>query len=534
MDAMNLAARAMGIDSPEPAKTWTTFGKVTAVSTETITATLGNGTAVTASKFCTCEVDDIVLLLVSGGRAAAIAVRGGSGGGGTTVIAGTGLDFDGDTLNHSNAVTAGTIGQSSATSGSTLAVPYATYDAQGHITGKGTHTHTVNSLSADVITQTGLLGWTGDSGGTIIPYLYNDLAHLYERGGSTVWTKDGTVLPGTYAMMFDGSPSYNGISTSGATTLQGIITFPQQYNYGNRIYVIFATASYAPGSLTIETHASGDSDDTWTERYTYTASGTKRIYHYVSVSLGATYIDKMRLTMGNLPATIRICEIGLINYGGQGLRTPYMSRGIDDGVFRNISPNTTGAYNLGTSSKHWGTVYANTLTGSLAATNLTGTIASARLPLATSSAVGAVKPDGSTITVDSAGVLSATGGGGVTITSGGVTHTHGQTGYSYTCYKFDAGLLIATFSQNYTAHTGSGYNNAYYFAQTFDMPSAYDASAPAFIEVPYVTAQAHASTGLPTVTIYGYSATAVNAWIFADAAAIPAGAVDFIAIGRWK
>lgn len=55
--------------------------------------------------------------------------------------AGTGLSKSGNTLNHSNAVTADTIGQTSSTSGSTLAIPYATYDAQGHITGKGTHEH---------------------------------------------------------------------------------------------------------------------------------------------------------------------------------------------------------------------------------------------------------------------------------------------------------------------------------------------------------------------------------------------------------
>ena len=46
-------------------------------------------------------------------------------------------------LNHDNYVTAGTVGTSSATSGITLAVPYVTYNAQGHITATGTHTHTI-------------------------------------------------------------------------------------------------------------------------------------------------------------------------------------------------------------------------------------------------------------------------------------------------------------------------------------------------------------------------------------------------------
>lgn len=61
--------------------------------------------------------------------------------------AGSGLSKSGTTLNHTNSVTAGTAGTSSATSGSTLAVPYVTYDAQGHITGSGTHTHTISGFS---------------------------------------------------------------------------------------------------------------------------------------------------------------------------------------------------------------------------------------------------------------------------------------------------------------------------------------------------------------------------------------------------
>ena len=67
--------------------------------------------------------------------------------------AGTGLSLSGTTFNHSNSVNAGTIGTSSATSGSTISVPYATYDAQGHITGKGTHTHTVTGFLTSSSTQ---------------------------------------------------------------------------------------------------------------------------------------------------------------------------------------------------------------------------------------------------------------------------------------------------------------------------------------------------------------------------------------------
>ena len=64
----------------------------------------------------------------------------------TTYSANTGIKLNGTTFQHTNSVTAATAGTSSATNGSTLAVPYITYDAQGHITGSGTHTHTVNGF----------------------------------------------------------------------------------------------------------------------------------------------------------------------------------------------------------------------------------------------------------------------------------------------------------------------------------------------------------------------------------------------------
>lgn len=71
----------------------------------------------------------------------------------TTYSANTGIKLNGTTFQHTNSVTAGTAGTSSATSGKTLAVPYVTYDAQGHITATGTHTHTISGLDASAISS---------------------------------------------------------------------------------------------------------------------------------------------------------------------------------------------------------------------------------------------------------------------------------------------------------------------------------------------------------------------------------------------
>lgn len=64
------------------------------------------------------------------------------------IVVGSGLTMSSTTLNHASSITAGTAGGSSATSGATLAVPYVTYNATGHITAAGTHTHTISGFAA--------------------------------------------------------------------------------------------------------------------------------------------------------------------------------------------------------------------------------------------------------------------------------------------------------------------------------------------------------------------------------------------------
>lgn len=71
--------------------------------------------------------------------------------GASTYAAGSGLSLSGTTFNHTNSITASSVGSSAATSGATLDVPYAKYDAQGHITEKGVHVHTIGSLAASAI-----------------------------------------------------------------------------------------------------------------------------------------------------------------------------------------------------------------------------------------------------------------------------------------------------------------------------------------------------------------------------------------------
>lgn len=112
-------------------------------------------------------------------------------------------------LNENNhaapGVTAGTAGTSSATSGATLAVPYVTVNSAGHVTGYGTHTHTISGFStSDTKNTTGstdtsskifLVGATTQAAN---PQTYSD-NEIYATSG--VLTTKSVQVGGTAATM---------------------------------------------------------------------------------------------------------------------------------------------------------------------------------------------------------------------------------------------------------------------------------------------------------------------------------------------
>lgn len=76
----------------------------------------------------------------------------------TTYSAGTGLSLSGTTFNHKNSVTAGTAkgdDNKTLTFGGTFTVPTVTYDAQGHITKKGTTTMTMPATPTTITGNAG-------------------------------------------------------------------------------------------------------------------------------------------------------------------------------------------------------------------------------------------------------------------------------------------------------------------------------------------------------------------------------------------
>lgn len=131
----------------------------------------------------------------------------------TAISGAAGITVDGTTIKHSNSeISSGTVGTYSETDGSTLTIPYITYDNYGHITATGTHTHNItgfltsngtdtingarvtgpNSLAVSVINST-------DLNNTIRAKLNTQEAAgvvaAGENGLSSVWSTDGDGKP---------------------------------------------------------------------------------------------------------------------------------------------------------------------------------------------------------------------------------------------------------------------------------------------------------------------------------------------------
>lgn len=130
-----------------------------------------------------------------------------------------------------------------------------------------------------------------------------------------------------------------------------------------------------------------------------------------TTNLGAVRVDGTSIVIDGTTGVISStgsggAGSGTVNTGTAGNLTYYASSTTA------VSPLTALNWTAGTSTLALtGTFSATTLSGSLAASNLTGTIVAARLPTATTGALGAVKVDGTSITITD-GVISAVGAGG--------------------------------------------------------------------------------------------------------------------------
>ena len=148
----------------------------------------------------------------------------------TTYSAGTGLSLSGTTFNHSNSVTAGSASEGGATRtlafGGTFNIPSVNYDAQGHITGKGSITLTMPANpNTDTVTRMKVgAGGTLRSGdftflpGTNISLVENpDRTYTWSATDTTYSAGNGLTLSTTTFAL--GTPStITGASTNSTTS----------------------------------------------------------------------------------------------------------------------------------------------------------------------------------------------------------------------------------------------------------------------------------------------------------------------------
>ena len=243
-----------------------------------------------------------------------------------------------------------------------------------------TKTSELTNDSNYVVNSSTYLNTHPENNPVIIPFIHNDIAFLLKRGGSAKITYDDVEQTQDISNVFDGSGSYWGINPTGTTTIVIELTLHKVFTWTNTIYCDFGAAGWRSKSINIEVMNTNYSGDTWTSKYSTTtnSSGNVKI-QFTHTPVGASNagggFNKIRFTFSNWNnATIfRIAQLGVYNYGSQGVRETYMSRGLDDPIYRNITPNDNNTFDLGSSSKKWNTIYATTFNGNAtSATKATG------------------------------------------------------------------------------------------------------------------------------------------------------------------
>ena len=211
--------------------------------------------------------------------------------------------------------------------------------------------------------------------GCIIPFLYNDLAHLLSKGGSVeaytttdsdmtaVTLTKGTLLSPT-AAVFDGAPSFWNLTLDSKTeTVVVDITLHKTFKNRMKMYIDQCSSYYR--SQYVGFYAKKDSDATYTLVGETAANSKGKFWCDYYNSAG---INRLRVVMTAFETTsTRIAQIGLIPQSTAGAAEVLLSRAGGD-MYGGITPYTGLSLNLGSSSKRWNAIYGKTLNLSGAAT----------------------------------------------------------------------------------------------------------------------------------------------------------------------
>lgn len=204
-------------------------------------------------------------------------------------------------------------------------------------------------------------------GSNILPFFTNDIAFLLKRGGyaEIYYTTATDYTPATIAKRgmsvslescFNGSADYCHYSIESLSSKVVIdLTLHTVFYYTNVFYIDFGSAWWGARKITV---LAGKDNGTYTEVGQIDSVGDVS-YYKCNIDVGDTGVNKIRIVLTNYNTTTpRIAQIGFLNFGSLLGRETFMSRGMDDELFRNLVPQTS-TYNLGESNKPWGKIYAN-------------------------------------------------------------------------------------------------------------------------------------------------------------------------------
>lgn len=228
----------------------------------------------------------------------------------------------------------------------------------------------------------------------LLPFIYNDLAYLSEVGGAcsiytttdTDYTKSDltkeSVIAGSYSVMFDCSPRYQGFSLDSTSTVLVIdIDCPTKFSYENKFYIDFGNNSWKANEIKV--YVWNDAADNTSKAYKLKAESSSvparfmasLIYSYSNGTSTVQGFNKLRVILTDFARTNpRIAQIGLINMNSLGARMGYVSRGIDDKLYRNFTPAKNSTYDLGSGNNRWLNIYGTNadFTGSVTTQSIIG------------------------------------------------------------------------------------------------------------------------------------------------------------------
>lgn len=289
----------------------------------------------------------------------------------------------------------------------------------------------LSSLPASSITQ-GYLNTHPENAPIILPFINNDLAFLSKKGGSykvyqttsTDYTAasltETAVTLNSGDNLFDGSPSYATISTTGEFVAVIDMTLHKLFSYSNVFYIDFGANQWRAKKISVYV-MNADTETAYTLKQTKEDLATGNWYasvsHTSTNASGSTVygFNRLRVVLSgfNNPTSTsgkRIAQVGLLNYGSAGATETYISRGGCAGIYGSLVPHTNNNINLGSSSKKWANVYATTFNGN-----------------ATSATKATQDGDGNVITTTYAKIADVSGldvFAGVTLKTGVSTKTH--------------------------------------------------------------------------------------------------------------